>query len=145
MIQGIQPLFKSLGEYGCYFLSLCKIAEEERRISVSIVEQAYALQGTGLLGSDCYIKDASAIASTLLKAQVDVIKAGPGHPLALDYTLKAGEREILRFERTDEHGTPIAHFVVGDGKCKVAWDPWPGSKTVAEGTLVSRRIIRRTV
>ena len=61
---------------------------------------------------------------------------------ATDYEPKHGEREILRFERKTAAGV-LGHFVVGDGHGAVEWDPLGESRTVAEGKLVSKRIVRR--
>lgn len=144
MIFGAQKIAKALGESGCYFLSLCYVAEKLGGVFLDpLLEAAEAIDGKRL-GLDCYVKDAGAIMSDMARGRYVVIKAGPGHPLPLDYKLNEGEREILRYERPDPTGgEPLAHFVVGDGQGRVAWDPWPESLTVAEGKLVSRRIIRK--
>lgn len=146
MIDGVQKLAKSIGESGCYFLSLCKVAEEIRGVKLGdLLDWADIAMRRGLLGPDCFVLDASGIFALLVIPSPEVVKAGSGHPLPLDYQLKPGEYEILRFERpAPDGGEPLAHFVVGAGDGKtVAWDPWPNSLTVRDGRLVSRRIIRR--
>lgn len=143
MTFGVQKICKSLGESGCYFLSLCKIAEEECGRSIDPVVEAATALDWRILGDDAYVKDADAVMEQLAGGPHTVIKAGPGHPLPLDYLPAEGEREILRYERPGPGGEPLAHFVVGDGSGRVAWDPWPGSATVACGRLISKRIIRR--
>ena len=148
MIEKVQPRAKALGESGCYFLSLCKIAEESPgRAMIDPLVAFFSCLGLGAIGEDAYVSDAAAcyaFIAGLPAASVQVLKAGPGHPLPLYYKVLLGEREILRFERPNPAGgDPLAHFVVGDGSGRVAWDPWPGSLTVAQGQLVSRRIIRR--
>lgn len=59
-----------------------------------------------------------------------------------DYQPLPEEMEILRFERQTT-GTTYAHFVVGDGKGGVSYDPLDLSQTVAQGRLVSKRIVKR--
>ena len=145
MVSGVQKLSKSLGEYGCYFFSLLNVAENMGGGEYEpIFEANYAIK-KGLLGQDCFVADASGILDMLGKNGYEVVKAGPGHELPLDYALKDGEHEILRFERPAPNGgEPIAHFVVGAGDGRtVAFDPWPDSLTVRDGRLVSRRIIRK--
>jgi hypothetical protein len=144
MTFGAQKIAKALGDSGCYFLSLMQVAEGISSAYLGPIHEAAEAIENGTLGPDCFVKDASAIMSSLTRQRFEVVKAGPGHSLPLDYILATGEREILRFERADPAGgEPIAHFVVGDGSGKVAWDPWPNSQTVALGALISRRIIRR--
>jgi hypothetical protein len=143
MIYGAQKVAKALGDSGCYFLSIGKVCEELGSLYLDIMLEATSAMRNGSLSPDCFVLDASRIISSILRSPWSVLKAGPGHELSLEYALEPGEREILRFERTDEKGVLVAHFVVGDGHQGVAWDPWPGSLTAAKGVLVSRRIIRR--
>lgn len=144
MTYAVQKIAKHLGESGCYFLSLLKVAEELGSAFLDPIHEASEAIEAGRMGEDCYVKDASAIMSALTRECFEVVKAGPGHPLPLDYLPVTGEREILRYERPDPvSGTNLAHFVVGDGLGAVAWDPWPNSRTVAFGCLVSKRIVRK--
>jgi hypothetical protein len=145
MIDKVQIIAKATGESGCYALTGLKIAERGGHALPSL-ETIAAEMAKGNLGSDCFLKDPDAYFSDLFGEPMEVIKAGPGHPLPLDYKLQPNEAEALRFERPGEKpgDEPLAHFVegAGDGKT-VSWDPWPGSRTVRDGKLVSRRIIRR--
>jgi len=61
---------------------------------------------------------------------------------AAQYITRSDELEILRFERKAAMKT-YAHFVVGDGRGQVAYDPLDNAQTVAAGTLASKRIIKR--
>lgn len=56
-----------------------------------------------------------------------------------DYIPAENEYEILLFKRPDGY----KHFVVGDGKGGVEWDPWENSRSVKEGEIISKRIFRR--
>ena len=155
MIYGIQPLAKVLGESGCYWFSLCKAAEVCLQSPVDpFLEASRAIAVGTLRASDAFLLDPEAAFTGLTLAlgySWNVIKAGDGldsagfmYPLPLDYKCSQGEYDILRFERPNpEGGAPLPHFVYGNGKGGVSWDPWPGSRTVAEGKLISRRIIRR--
>lgn len=144
MTYGVQKIAKALGESGCYFLSLCKIAEVIAGVFFDPIHEAAEAIEAGTMGPDCFIKDAGAVVSALTRERYIVFKAGPGHALPLYYVLAPGEREILRYERPNPAGgEPLAHFIVGDGIGRPSWDPWPESLAVSEGRLVSRRIIRR--
>jgi len=61
-----------------------------------------------------------------------------GH-FSANYVPAEDELEILLFQRPDG----FKHFVVGDGKGGVEWDPYENSRTVREGEVVSKRIFRR--
>lgn len=126
-----------IGEAGCYFLSILNIAEAETCIPFDAFAAYHSFTRTGVVRDDCYVLDAGKLMSRLTQRKYDCIKAGPGHELPGDYILRPGEREILRYELNGE-----AHFVVGDGAGRVAFDPYGESRTVAEGRLVSRRIFR---
>lgn len=39
--RGVQDLISNMGNFGCYFLSLCKIAEEETGQSIDVINVAY--------------------------------------------------------------------------------------------------------
>jgi hypothetical protein len=149
MIDRPQRASLSIGLRGCYFLSILHLAEETaiaRSRPDPLVEYSAAVQA-GTLGGDCMVLDAGRLLSGISGIAWTCIKAGPGHDLPVEYVCKSGEREILRYERPsepgDSSGTERAHFVVGDGRGNLAWDPWGDSHTVAVGQVVSKRIFRR--
>lgn len=144
MTDKAQRLAKVVGETGCYFLSLCFLAEKDRECFVDVLYEADRAMKSGSLGQDCYVQDAARIFSDLTKKSFRVLKAGPDHPLPLSYECADREYEILRFEYVEPPGKTFAHFVVGDGKGRVVWDPLGDSTTVARGELVSKRVLRRT-
>jgi hypothetical protein len=144
MTFGIQKLAKALGESGCYFFSILRIAELEGRLSHDPLYEAEIAMAEGTMGADCFVRDAGRLLSSATRDQWTCLKAGPGHELPIDYQIKPGEREILRFELfIAPDSPPLAHFVAGNGRSQVEWDPWPESRTVASGRLVSRRIFRK--
>jgi hypothetical protein len=153
MIDGPQPLAKLVGSEGCYALVCTKIAEKIAGRPFPILESVAHARRLGFIDETCTV-DASRYISDLVGEPYEVLKAGDGlksdgkpYDLPLDYILKPGEYESLRFERQNPAGgDPLPHFVegAGDGKT-VSWDPWPNSLTVQFGKLVSRRIVRRKV
>ena len=50
------------------------------------------------------------------------------------------EFEILYWKHPEVGG----HFTAGDGAGRVTYDPWGVSKAASEGTLISKRIFRRS-
>jgi hypothetical protein len=145
MMREIQKLAKECGEFGCYYFSLCWLAEDTHGLRLDCLSEYADAKAKGLLDEQGYVKDGGKLFTFLCHASASytVIKAGDGHPLPLDYKLLPGEREILRFEYVDSTGKIWAHFVVGDGNQKCLFDPWGNSNSVSKGTVVSRRIIRR--
>jgi hypothetical protein len=143
MVTNVQKIAKMMGEYGCYFLSLAYIAERITGSRYDIIEEAVYAMDRNSLNFDCFVRNPNDIMANLTGKKYMISKAGPKHSLPLNYILQDGEFEILRFARFDEEGKEIAHFVVGDGSGKVAFDPWKDSATVKLGELVSKRIVRR--
>ena len=130
-----QKIMLTLGEGGCYLLSMVHIAEDLAGHRIDAVKAYLDLVRVGILREDGYIKDASAAMEALAGGQWWVRKEGP------DYTPGNGEFEILRFERP----TPkmiYSHFVLGNGQGQVKYDPLGSSQTVAGGELVSKRILK---
>jgi hypothetical protein len=143
MIEKVQIRCTALGASGCYVLSLMKIAEEITGLEIDVLQVIERMIKIKRLGTDMTVLDAAALMQDLVGVgRFEVLKAGPGHALPLDYKIKSNEWVILRYGRIDSDGVEHPHFVVGDVDDRVAWDPWPESRTVSEGVLVSKRIIR---
>lgn len=128
----VQEICKALGESGCYFISLLKAVGKEYD-ALQLFKMAL---GQGLVDEDCFVKNPSAVLSLATGGTWSVRHEGP------TYVPKAGEMEILRFERKATLKT-YAHFVVGDGRGNVSYDPLGKSMTVQAGTLQSKRILKR--
>jgi hypothetical protein len=144
MISNPQRAAKAIGATGCYFLSICSIAERLLHVSIDpLLEYEHALL-LGTLGDDCMVRDAGGLLSSIVHERWVCRKAGPGHELPATYQCRQGEFEILRYERarrpTDGTSSELAHFVLGDGRSHIDFDPWGDSETVRTGSLVSRRI-----
>ena len=133
MIKGMQKILLELGNYGCYFLSIVEAAERKSGKEYSILPIFLEMKKKGFIGKDSYIFFPDKILSALT-----------GKPYTIrherkDYKPKAGEIEILRYEWRGEGGVS-AHFVLGDGNGRVAYDPLDGANTVKNGTVESKPI-----
>jgi len=126
-------------KHGCYYMSLLWYANKFTNMSLSVElidaalfkrfvinewmsEGAYILDPEAILnwcGVKCYY--------TNKHEDPDVI-CGPT------------EFEILYWRHPEVGG----HFTAGDGKGRVTYDPYGVSKAASEGTLMSKRIFRRT-
>ncbi len=141
----IQKHFAKLGAEGCYFFS---IREAGRRATGEAMDP-YSLFllafREGVVTDRGFINDAGKLMSlsTGLPGW-KCVKYGPGHGFPLETPIGQDEIEILRFGWDPPGGAEeMAHFVVGDGKGNVAYDPYGDSLTVANGSLVSKRVFRR--
>lgn len=127
-----QSIAKRLYEFGCYFLSLLHIAGRDND-AIGLYRQSVQL---GAMREDCYILDPGKVLSLAVGGSWNVRHESAG------YLPTSDEWEILRYERKTT-STTYAHFVVGDGRGQVAYDPLDKSQTVALGELVSKRIVKR--
>lgn len=129
-------LKKEIVEYGCYLMCLLYFANKytntplsPNRINGSLW---YKFLQNNWMQSNCFIRDPGAILRALgLKADYTDKHEPP------EYPCKANEIEILYFK-----GPEGGHFVCGDGRGHVTYDPWGVSRAVSEGELVSKRIFR---
>ena len=125
-----------MAEWGCYFCSILRLDED-------LTGQTWtAREVLKLWSKNCAEGDIDYEATVLdpqglcddLKAGLKFLgKFGP------DYLPRPCEREILLLEH------PVSkykHFVVGNGKGALAWDPYPGSKTAREGRVIGKRIYK---
>jgi len=127
-----QTIARRIGEAGCYFLALLHLAQRDND-AIGLYKQALM---KGIIDEDCYVRDPPLLLSLIAGGHWQVTHQ------AAQYLTKSDELEILRFERKATTKT-YAHFVVGDGRGQVAYDPLDASQTVAQGELVSKRIIKR--
>lgn len=127
-----QEICRTLGESGCYFLSLLHLAKTDYA-ALTLFRLAVK---RGIISEDCFVKDPAALMTLATGGKWEVRHE------AVDYRTVQNEMEILIYERKVT-GATYAHFVVGDGAGHVAYDPLGNSRTVAEGQLVSKRIVKR--
>jgi hypothetical protein len=127
-----QSIARRIADSGCYFLSILHLANRENE-AIGFFRQALSI---GVMQDDCYILDPAKLLALVAGGKWSVSHQGAEYQTAND------EYEILRFERKATTKT-YAHFVVGDGRGQVAYDPLDTSQTVAQGKLVSKRIFKR--
>jgi hypothetical protein len=132
----MQAIAKTIGEKGCYYFSLLHLVGAEDK-ALEVYPPAVAFGKEQIMKPDCYINDPASLLTLVAGGSWSV-----RHETA-DYMPVEGEMEILRFERVTT-GATLSHFVVGDGKGKVAYDPLGNSQTVRLGKLVSKRIVKRS-
>jgi hypothetical protein len=117
-------------------LSLVYIAEDETGRYIDAYQIYLATIKSGTIGADCYVNSPTGLLNILTGHTWAVSKEAP------EYVCKPGEREVLRYE-WQETSTLHGHFVVGDSKGGIEYDPFPSCGVVANGKLVSKRIFRR--
>ena len=136
-----------LKEWGCYFCSLLRIVEEQtgKKFGAQETRAIYiASMMTGIISKEVYDENGKPLdGCTVLDPDTLIhIAGGKGTVRKVDgsgYQVATGESQVLRFHNPR---TGFAHFVVGDGKGKVKWDPLESSVTVREGQIVDQRIIK---
>jgi hypothetical protein len=127
---------ETLGKSGCYFLSIVHLAECCVKERIDAVEQFLIALAEGNVKQDVFVVHPEKILSDITGVQWGMKK------VTSEYLPSPEELEILRFERK-EVGSVIGHFVVGNGKGGVSYDPYGDSRTVREGNLISKRIFYR--
>jgi len=135
--RAVQRDMERIGSEGCYFLSLIVAVERELDSELDIYAVYLASLEAGAIGEDCYVYEPQNILDTYLGGKWNVSKM----PAA--YFASEGDIVIMRYERKDGMKT-WAHFVLADRSgAKVEYDPYGTSKTVSDGQLVSKRVLRR--
>jgi hypothetical protein len=143
MILQIDPevVHKPIRKFGCYFFSTLWHIEQftGRRLTYEqIMEHYCCLVQLGYMDNDCYINSLNGI---LEHFGMPYQYTGKHEPAS--YLTGPNELEILKFERERPGKDPVPHFVAGDGCGQVAFDPYGNSRTVREGSLASKRILRK--
>lgn len=124
-----QRVMKTLGEYGCYFLSVVKVAEEITGKRIDAVEAFCRFRDKKYLDEEATMLNPDGILSELTGKKFSV------HRETADYKTAKNEHEILLFANGK-----YQHFVLGNGKGEVVYDPLGKSNTVANGSLIAKRI-----
>ena len=123
--------------WGCYFISLANLA------GIVLNKEFSAKEILDSWAKNYYVDHDIDQESTILnpdKVMEDfgVISVFVGKKPA-DYQCKSDEYEILKYFNPK---TGTGHFVLGDGKGKCLFDPYPNSATVRDGYLDSKRIFK---
>lgn len=122
-----------INNYGCYFMSYLFLANKHTGLELDtkkIMEIYSDAVKNGAMKDTCFILDHVKIFA-LLGLKVATRKGSPSSRCA------DGELEILRFKNPNNG---VTHYVAGDGRGNVAYDPYGTSKTVREGFLENKRI-----
>ena len=130
-----QKLAKSIGDEGCYFLSLLYIAERELGREYDVIGTFSFFNKKGYVGDDCYMASPAAMMSELLGKRCSIRKSWD-----FSEALAENEREVRCYKR-ETTGTTYYHFVVVDAAGNVEYDPLEDSNTVRLGSPYSRRIL----
>ena len=130
MTAGIQALFKSIGEDGCYALCIIELGRRGRldRDCVDIIEQAIQMKA---LRQDMFVLDPALLLSLAGGGQWTVrIESATYVPLSTEMSV-----EYWKYTASD--GTVYGHFILPD------WDSLGESNTRKYGKCVSKRIFTR--
>ena len=135
-----------LTPYGCHFMAelfmLNKLANIELSIGIilaalnalrakpSSYQPPDAQDTVYVIGSQCTINNPDDVVSYF---ELSFVKGCRME--APDYQCQPGEQELLEWQRPG-----WTHWVTGDGKGNVAYDPEGYSVTVREGSLVAKKI-----
>ena len=138
ILQIDKRLNHKIQEYGCYFMSLLWFVNKYTnfRLDCSVINNLYdSLQdvkhnGLSIIDENCYINN-----STLILKTLGLCADYTGVHESKDYICKDSEFEILCL-----NNGKMNHFVAGDGKGNITYNPMG----VSEGfKLKSKRIFRR--
>lgn len=124
-----QSVMKTLGEYGCYFLSLVRLSEKIRGKRIDAVAAFVIALERKWADKDATMLDPAAILSAMSGKRFTVRKEDAGYKAA------PNEYEVLLFTNGS-----YSHFVLGDGNGNVEYDPLGKSRSVAEGKITGKRI-----
>lgn len=132
-----QRTAQQVGIQGCLFLATC--------YNLNIIDEwpkwyKIAL-GKRIIDADCYSFNAVKFIGLVMGGIWEQVE------VAFDYLTPIAEYDILMYEakKKDEKGNPITHYVSGDRKGGVLFDPWEGSLSVKDGTKAKRYTYRRKV
>jgi len=124
----------TLSRWGCYFCSI--LAMDEKVTGIKFADkEVFTLWGKNFHEGDIDIESTILNPQGLcndLKGKLTFKGKFPANYICAD-----NELEILLFHND---ATGFDHFVLGDGKNKVIYDPYPNSKTVKYGKIVGKRI-----
>ncbi len=139
ILQRDKRAIKEIQEYGCYYMSLLYFANKYTncQLGFPFINELYDISK-----KLDYISEANLVKfPDRILRKLGLLTVYLGH-LPASYVCKPDEFEILHFKWIDKKGVEHHHFVAGDGKGHVTYDPWGFSATVANGELHNKRIFR---
>lgn len=144
ILQTSEGLSRTWHKYGCYELSFFHVVNKltnETFTPPKIGAYHRAFVAKDWVRHDDhykhYILDMSAMFQ-YFNIPARVVTKNGTHRLPPNYLCRDNDIEFLLFKRPGH----IGHFVVGDGKGNVAWDPMGRSLSVKEGKLIGKRVYR---
>ena len=145
ILQTDPRLLPEINKYGCYFMSICFFLNKYKKVmwTTDKINDFYKLMvNIGNIEADDDFTTANPIDAEIIKPD-KIFQSGGliveylGH-CSKDYICDSDKFEILKFV-----GKNGSHFVCGDGKGNVAYDPYGDSNSVRFGELHSKRVFRR--
>ncbi len=146
LFQNRKDLNKNIQEWGCYFIDLLNIYQDETEYQLTdeIVNAIYVMSsriknfaGKLYLEKDCYVNDIEGIAQ--------IVSGLTNVPLMMKLVKPYEEftHTIGCFVRFTSSGKRVVHFVeLYNNSNSVKHDPWMGgSRTAREGILKDKRFI----
>jgi len=129
-------------EWGCYYISIVNMVSIATNVDFSasevIIKWFKNYKDDGDIDIESTILDPDGIIEDFC-GKNKVIFVGKRDA---NYVCNNDEYEILDYFNKR---TGYTHFVLGDGKGKCMIDPFPGSRTVREGDVRSKRIYKKVV
>lgn len=133
-----QKLYAAMGEGACCLLAVVHLLE---KVNDQYFDAFWLWREgveRGLVTEACYVNDLASFASMIDGRSWNCRKEG------VDYVVKEGEYEIVRYEWQKDAANLKVHFVNGDGKGGIENDPFGQSLTVQNGKAQSKRIFWRS-
>lgn len=126
-----QKIALVLGNSGCYFLSLIKIAEKITNSNIDIIQAFSDCVQKGWITSECYVNNPDLIITFFTGLKSKILKKSN-----VNYIAKENDYVIGCFKWQQ-----FSHFVLLDKNNKVAYDPLDKSNVCKYGELDSLRVI----
>jgi hypothetical protein len=126
-------LINPIKKWGCYFMSIYNLVEKITGVKQQehwIILKLAEAMGKGLVDGETTVLNPEGLTKIFGKELYFIGK------MPSNYTTNAGEYEILMFEKPGH-----THFVLGDGKGGVLFDPLT-AHDMGPYKLVSKRIFR---
>lgn len=128
---------EEIREFGCCFITLLFLIDQSLLTHEKVTELFTKFKDEGKLTEECFVQDPQGICDSLTGG--NLIYKG-WNTASYPCVCKEVEQQVWY-----NPNTKFYHFVVGDGKSNVVYDPIKdGSFTVRYGYLESKRIYRWT-
>lgn len=143
----MQKIAKVIGESGCYFLSLCYIAESILGVHVDPIYYFNLFTKENWIESDCYLNRPDLVLKGILQNEI----AKHGINFTFNNVIITKGYDLYYFPKNNEHligyfenqvtMKTYGHFVNVDQNKNVINDPLGESNTVKNGKLKSLRVV----